>query len=259
MLSNPEIAIITVTYNCEQDLLRTFESIRSQKRAIAEYIVVDGGSTDGTLPLIRMNGDIVHQYVSEPDKGIYDAMNKGIALTRAPYLLFLNAGDTLYDEDTLNAIIDELRSSDTDLLYGDVLLAKDNDQWVKRQPRKVGLSYLFVNNLCHQTMIFHRRLFERFGMFDIQEPLLADFKFLLGLTLSGEVTMRHIGRIVCCYPLTGVSSRTSFAFNYVHRSRVIKSLVSWRSYCAYHIYWLVAKPLTVLQGRWSRMVKTRIQ
>jgi len=232
--------------------------MRSQAIGEAEYIVVDGGSTDGTVSLIEANGDIVNRFVSEPDRGIYDAMNKGIRLSTAPYLLFLNAGDTLYDADTLSRMTEALEERDADLLYGDVLLEKDGTEWIKRQPRRLSLRYLFVNNLCHQSIVFKRSLFERFGSFDAGEALLADFKFLFALKLSGEVSMRHAARIVCRYPLTGVSSRTSFAYNYRHRSRVIKSLTGGRLYWLYQVCWFAFKPLTVLRDRWARWTSPRL-
>lgn len=98
---HPKFSIITVTYNAEKVLEDTIQSIVTQSYKNVEYIIVDGGSTDGTLTIVNKYKEHIHTIVSEPDKGLYDAMNKGIKLATGDYLCFLNAGDGLHEDDTL--------------------------------------------------------------------------------------------------------------------------------------------------------------
>src|SRR5690606_41497725 len=100
----PVLSIITVTFNCRDLLPRTLESVQEQSFPGIEHVVVDGASTDGTLDLIRAHADRLGSWVSEPDKGIYDAMNKGLHMARGEYVLFLNAGDTFFSKDTVGEV-----------------------------------------------------------------------------------------------------------------------------------------------------------
>ena len=101
----PKFSIITVTYNAEKVLEDTIQSVISQTYHHIEYIIVDGASKDGTLSIINRYRSRIHTVVSEPDKGLYDAMNKGIALASGDYLCFLNAGDCFHEDDTLLSLI----------------------------------------------------------------------------------------------------------------------------------------------------------
>ena len=105
---HPKFSIITVTYNAEKVLEDTIQSIVTQSYKNVEYIIVDGGSTDGTLTIVNKYKEHIHTLVSEPDKGLYDAMNKGIKLATGDYLCFLNAGDGLHEDDTLLRIVHSL-------------------------------------------------------------------------------------------------------------------------------------------------------
>lgn len=117
-----KISIITVTYNCKEDLRQTFESLHSQTFQDYEHIIIDGGSTDGTIELINENESKVDQWVSEKDKGIYDAMNKGIDMARGEYVQFLNAGDIFFDEHSLTLAAKEMYSSKYDIIFGEIIL-----------------------------------------------------------------------------------------------------------------------------------------
>ncbi|MGB0167302.1 MAG: glycosyltransferase family 2 protein, partial [Luteibaculum sp.] len=116
-----KISIITVTYNAGKVLQRTLDSIRKQTRLdLVELILVDGNSKDQTLDIIKANTDIITQWVSEPDKGLYDAMNKGINMATGDYLWFMNAGDEIYDAQTIAKILPLLENR-PDILYGETI------------------------------------------------------------------------------------------------------------------------------------------
>ena len=106
---SPKFSVITVTYNAEKVLEDTVQSVISQTYHHVEYIIIDGASKDGTLEIVDRYRDRIHQLVSEPDKGLYDAMNKGIALATGDYLCFLNAGDSFHEDDTLQKMVHSIR------------------------------------------------------------------------------------------------------------------------------------------------------
>jgi glycosyltransferase involved in cell wall biosynthesis len=119
----PKFSIITVTYNAEKVLEDTIQSVISQTYHHIEYIIVDGASKDGTLSIINRYRSRIHTVVSEPDKGLYDAMNKGIALASGDYLCFLNAGDCFHEDDTLQQMVHTINGNELpDILYGETAI-----------------------------------------------------------------------------------------------------------------------------------------
>ena len=119
----PKFSIITVTYNAEKVLEDTIQSVISQTYHHIEYIIVDGASKDGTISIINRYRPHIHTVVSEPDKGLYDAMNKGIALASGDYLCFLNAGDCFHEDDTLQQMVHTINGSELpDVLYGETAI-----------------------------------------------------------------------------------------------------------------------------------------
>ena len=117
---HPRFSIVTVTYNAENVLNDTIQSIVTQTYRNVEYIIVDGGSTDGTMHIVDRYRPMISIVVSEPDNGLYDAMNKGIALATGDYICFLNAGDAFHEDDTLQRMVHSLRGIELpDVIYGD--------------------------------------------------------------------------------------------------------------------------------------------
>ncbi|HDY89306.1 MAG TPA: glycosyltransferase, partial [bacterium] len=119
------LSIITVTYNAEACLEKTIQSVINQTYKNIEYIIIDGGSSDKTLSIIKKYKKYIKYCISEPDKGIYDAMNKGIKIAKGDYINFLNAGDFYYENNVLSYLFDNLDKS-VDLLYGDSYLIDQN-------------------------------------------------------------------------------------------------------------------------------------
>jgi glycosyltransferase involved in cell wall biosynthesis len=124
------ISIITITYNAERFLERTMQSILNQQQATLgddyEYLVVDGASTDGTLALVQRYESHISRWVSEPDKGLYDAMNKGLHMATGAYVWFINAGDELYDFHTLHRLLEAVRTQPADVYYSDALFVHED-------------------------------------------------------------------------------------------------------------------------------------
>jgi glycosyltransferase involved in cell wall biosynthesis len=163
---SPLLSIITVTYNADAVLDYTIQSIVHQSFANYEYIIVDGGSTDETLPIIRRYAHHLSYWISEPDQGLYDAMNKGLQVARGKYVWFMNAGDKIYDSDTLKYIF-ETCPEDADVYYGDALFfdAAGNELGLRSEVTPHALpSVLTWKNfrygmvVCHQSFIVRRSL-----------------------------------------------------------------------------------------------------
>ena len=129
------LSIITINYNNVLGLKRTLESVTGQSYSNFEYIVIDGGSTDGSKEHILKYSDKISYWISEPDRGIYHAMNKGIAKASGEYLLFMNSGDLFYNNFILNEVIDDI--SKYDLIYFDILIRDGNKEYPKVSPKNL--------------------------------------------------------------------------------------------------------------------------
>jgi len=164
------LSIITVVYNGADDLRKTIESVKPQHGDKLQFIVIDGASTDGTVDMIKHHADVVDCWISEPDQGIYDAMNKGIALSKGKYLLFLNAKDELVVN--LSDIEEALRG-DYIFVYGKANMLEDDRRvsYVKGKPLKSHRKLITGTPLCHQAIFYRRDLI---GSYDPDYRIMAD-------------------------------------------------------------------------------------
>ncbi len=160
---DPLFSIITITYNAAETIEVTFRSVIDQTFADYEYIVVDGASKDGTVEFLRSQEDRLALLVSEPDKGLYDAMNKGMHRARGEYLIFLNAGDTFHTKNTLADIAASIGNSRPDIIYGETALVNDKREFLRmrrlKAPEKLNWKSFRMGMLvCHQAFIAKRAL-----------------------------------------------------------------------------------------------------
>jgi len=179
----PKISIITAVKNNVSGLKETILSIKKQIYPKLEFIVIDGGSTDGTLKLIAENRDVITHTVSEPDNGISDAFNKGLALATGLYINFQGAGDTLYSPECLKKLFEQA-SPDSELVCGKVARTTEDNQLIWIAPSKVPLffnkrSLLTKLTLPHQGLFTHKQFFRRWGMFDCDVKYAMDYDILL--------------------------------------------------------------------------------
>ena len=153
------VSIITVTYNAEVCLEKTIQSVINQTYKNIEYIIIDGGSSDKTLSIIKKYKKYIKYWISEPDKGIYDAMNKGIKIAKGDYINFLNAGDFYYENNVLSYLFDNLDKS-VDLLYGDSYLIDQNGVNVRLLKAGVLNRYTVKKGMaaCHQSIFIKRQI-----------------------------------------------------------------------------------------------------
>lgn len=182
----PKFSVITVCFNALSVIQETYESLRLQSSSNYEWIVIDGASSDGTKEWVAERRPDV--FFSEPDGGIYDAMNKALRFVRGEYVFFLNAGDRFSDSQVLSDIEAELdsRLETVDVLYGDVVYFGSNGSRRKRF-NWLTRSRLVYGDLCHQATFVRFDLFKKFGCFDLAYRYNADFDWLLRVFKGGSI------------------------------------------------------------------------
>lgn len=210
MSNLPIISIITVVYNSEDLLPATIESVINQTYADIEYIIVDGGSKDGTVDIIEKYKDQISQWVSEPDKGLYDAMNKGLKMATGDFVWFMNAGDHLYAPDIVEKMIEKWQA-DTDILYGEVMLVDDARK--ELGTRSATTNQKLTNPLhwqdlakgmvvCHQGFLPKRTIAPPY----IENNLTADIDWVIKcLKASKKTTATEL--ILATYLVGGISKQ----------------------------------------------------
>jgi glycosyltransferase involved in cell wall biosynthesis len=196
------VSVVLVTLDAAATVRRALESVRAQAGASMELVVVDGGSRDGTLDIVR---ELCPQArsISEPDRGIYDAMNKGISLAGGEWIYFLGADDALHSPDTLRRLEPHLNDPRLDVVYGDVIFEQGGRRSV--YDGRFGWRKLYLKNACHQSMFYRRRVFDRVGLFDLRYRWVADHA--LNFRVFGDRTLRkrYVDEIVADYNADGAS------------------------------------------------------
>ena len=199
-----KLSIITINYNNQYGLLKTAESIVNQTYREFEWIVIDGGSKDGSKELIEKYSDHISYWTSEPDKGIYNAMNKGIQVAKGEYLLFLNSGDRLHSNDIINIIISELHTDD--FISGDEWWVDENYNFKKlnTNPAVFHPYRLLVGTLWHQCTFIKRSLLIKHP-YDESLKIVSDWEEMLFELVIKNNRYRHINYIISDYLFGGVS------------------------------------------------------
>lgn len=223
----PLISVVTVCYNAVNSIEKTIQSVINQTYSNIEYIIIDGGSTDGTVDIIKKYADKVAYWVSGPDKGIYDAMNKGICIAKGEWINFMNAGDVFYDNYTISDVFTKSLSESLLCIYGDVCLKFDNDCRKVEKGRNINtIKKRMV--CCHQSLFLSLKN-KNVAYFDTRYCYCADYDQLLKISTNyGNAVFSYFPRVISIYENeVGVSS--------VNRIRVIKeNLKIHRSYGCYN-------------------------
>ncbi len=203
------ISVITVNRNNAAGLEKTIHSVVSQDFRDFEFIVIDGDSTDQSKNILSANNSRITFQVSEPDTGIYNAMNKGIRASKARYLLFLNSGDTLFNNRVLSEAANSL--SDADLVSGDII-SRDRDglEKLERSPQQAGLKEMITGTLWHPSTFIKRELFEKLGYYNESYRIAADYDFFVRAVLVAKCSYRHLNLPVAYFELDGLSNQPSF-------------------------------------------------
>ena len=206
---HPKFSIITVTYNAGATLEDTIQSVITQTYRNLEYIIIDGGSKDRTLEIIEQYRPHIHKVICEPDKGLYDAMNKGIKQATGDYICFLNAGDELHEDDTLLLMVHSITESTLpDVLYGETAIVDEEGHFV-RMRRLSAPEHLTWKSfkggmlVCHQAFFARRDLAEPF---DLRYRFSADFDWCIRIMKKSQ-TLHNTHLTLIDYLNEGMTTR----------------------------------------------------
>lgn len=216
-----KLSIITINYNNRDGLLKTIESVMCQTFRDFEWIVIDGGSTDGSKELIEKYSSFFSYWVSEPDKGIYNAMNKGIKVAKGEYLQFLNSGDWLCDNTALERCFSH--SFSADIVYGDLFFVnKNGNKYLNKYPEELSLRYFYKYSLGHNASFIKRSIIQP-CLYDERYKIVSDWAFYLEQALNSR-SFKHINETITCFDTTGISSENE-QMVLEERDRVIDELL----------------------------------
>lgn len=221
-MNYPLISVITVSYNAVLTIEQTILSVINQTYLNIEYIIIDGGSTDGTVNVIKKYADKIAYWVSESDKGIYDAMNKGIAYSHGEYCNFINAGDKFCSSSILKQVMDFNHVAD--IIVGQDLHVNEHNKIVSRSvlPRRYNLLHFYITTIPHQSCFIRASLLKKY-YYDTSLKIVSDWKFYLqSIVLGGHSVAAYNNVIVICNP-RGASSDNNRIKE--EREKVLKDLL----------------------------------
>ena len=200
------ITIITVNFNNASGLQKTMKSVLEQTYQSIQYVVIDGASTDDSVQVIK--GFEHHQnlqWISEPDSGIYNAMNKGIRQASGNYLLFINSGDVLEKSDVIEHTVGQIQNNSA-FVGCDLLLDTDEGLVKKSHPEEIRFGYLISRTIFHPSTFIRRDLFDTYGLYNESNKIVSDWEFFFKtIGLHGE-SFQKIGYTLTRFDMTGISS-----------------------------------------------------
>jgi len=203
-----EISIITINLNNKKGLETTILSVANQTVNDFEYIIIDGGSTDGSLEVIRDNASIISYWVSETDRGIYHAINKGINKANGRYLIFLNSGDCFYNTQSIENCLKKILSfPDSDIFYGDIRVVNDRNnlkKWYKKYPSNLSVEFFKNDTINHQASLIKKEIFYELGFYPEKYNLASDYWLFLKCVFNNK-KFKYLNFTMIDYDLSGVS------------------------------------------------------
>ena len=211
-MTNIKISIITATWNVESTLADTLESVKNQKYPGIEYIVVDGGSTDGTLDLLNLYGDTINRIISESDMGIYDAINKGIQVATGDVIGFLHADDILADNTIIEKIASEFcLAENLDSVIGDIVFVKQFDptsvvrKYSSKKWRPSKFAWGFMPP--HPSFFCRKKVYSQHGLYKLNYKIAADYELMIRFLLINNISYKYLPLVTTKMRLGGVSTR----------------------------------------------------
>ncbi|MEI7499042.1 MAG: glycosyltransferase family 2 protein [Bacteroidota bacterium] len=207
-----KVSIITVCYNSENFLSDTINSVLAQTHPDIEYIIVDGQSEDKTVEIIKSFGPKVSKWISEPDKGLYDALNKGIGLATGEVVGFLHSDDMFADENVIKKVVESLACAEVDAVYGDIRFVDQINVQKALTNRKSGNFHLWKLYLGwsppHPTFYMRRELYNRYGAFDPSFEIASDYDSLLRYLVRYKIKTTYLPLVMVKMRVGGISNRT---------------------------------------------------
>jgi glycosyltransferase involved in cell wall biosynthesis len=183
--------------------------VQRQSYRNIEHIVIDGNSTDGSQTIIQEFKEHLTYFVSEPDSGVYEAMNKGIAVSKGEYLQFLNSGDVFQDDEVLNDVSKEFITG-LDIYYGDLLFIGEGESHVQSYPDVLSFSYFKRRSLGHPATFIKRDLFERVFYYNESLKICSDWEFFICAVCKYNASYKHLTRVIAKFDTNGMSSSNKY-------------------------------------------------
>lgn len=208
-MNTPKITIITACFNSEATIEKTIQSVLNQSYKDIEYIIVDGASTDKTIPIIDQYKNRMHTVISEPDKGVYDAFNKGLSRASGDFIYFLNSDDYLIDEKVIESVADVIvNNPENDIYYGNILFHNPYNGYRVVVGRSFSLDD-FKKGIMppHPGLFANRKLFEKLGGFDLNYGIASDFDLTLRMFKRDENAAFYMNRLIAVFTTGGLSTQ----------------------------------------------------
>lgn len=205
MMTTPLVSVITVTYNTSAAVEETIRSVLDQDYPSIEYIIIDGGSSDGTADAIRKYEDRLSYWVSEPDKGIYDAMNKGIRRAKGEIIGMINAGDSYQPAAIARVVNAAMAQPRAGIFHGNINMIDLDGDFLKEKKPDPDIREVYQGmSVYHPTFFVRREVYEQTGLFDTNYLIAADFDFAVRAMLQG-ISFHYIDEVIANYRMGGVS------------------------------------------------------
>ncbi len=248
--NSPCISIVTIVYNAEVFLEQTIESVINQTYNHIEYIVIDGGSDDDSVKIIKRYVDAIDYWVSEPDRGIAHAMNKGIQASTGDYILFLHADDYFLNEHVVQTAVSQIDDG-CDIAAFNIIF-QNTDRSIEYRSRDFDYWLNFKTSLRHQAVFCSRVMFERLGGFDESYNIAMDYEFWLRAYREG-IKPNIFNYALTCMRDTGISSRSdwpSMKRRFLEEQRIHYQHLPNFSMCViYKIYWALYLPYRYVKSK----------
>lgn len=221
-----KLSIITVVWNNKETIKDAIDSVLNQTYKDIEYIIIDGASTDGTVEIVQSYGDKISKFVSEKDKGLYDAMNKGIALATGDVVGILNSDDFYIDEFVIQKVMKVFQEKNVDSLFADLVFVKPEnlDKTVryydssKFNPSKFAYGWM----PAHPTFFVKREIYEKYGVFKTDYKIAADYEILVRFLEKYKISYFYLNEVIIKMRIGGLST-SGFKSNYILNKEIIRA------------------------------------
>lgn len=221
-----KISVITISFNALNNIENTIISVVEQEFNDFEYIIVDGNSLDGTVDIIKKYDNKITKWISEPDSGIYNAMNKGISLATGDFCIFMNAGDCFVDKNVLYNVSRSLLN-ECDIYNGNAFFVDDNNKLIcyERYRKSYSIKHFIKDSICHQATFIRTNLLRKYP-YDESLKMVSDWKFWLQMICLEDAVFKGINVDVCCFNMNGITN-TQKECGKQEREDVLKSMFTF--------------------------------
>ena len=254
-----KLSIITINRNNENGLRKTITSVLNQSWSDFEYIIVDGASTDNSVDVIKNDISSVSeglnsriQFISEADTGFFNAMNKGIVMSKGDYLLFLNSGDFFVDNNVLSNVFCVMR--ETDILSCSCRVSKNGEQvFITTPPTNYTFGFFYNNSLAHQATFIKKDLFNKFGLYREDLKFMGDWEFFVRTIVIAGASTQNIDVILTDYNMEGISSVSNNQYSIIKEKQSVFEEKALKCFVPdYDYFYQFKQNIAIMEWAWSK-------